>query len=323
MQRSNRSVRSQSRSETPRRKTKKAWQLTMPFASRKTRRTPRGLPPVLVRNDTTQGYVQPRKRSKPRRRYDVSLSVPGAELRLPALPQFALSWRILSALMVIALAAGLFFALTTPDFQVESVMVNGLQRLSENEVNQALDVYGEPVFAVNPAQLTEAIREGFPELTVTSLRVGLPAEIIIEVTERQPVLAWHENGRELWIDEEGVAFPPRGEAGSLVHIQGTRPSPPAIDDQVSDQFLTPIFIEGILKMRESAPEGVPLVYDSEHGLGWLDINGWQVYFGMEVEKIDMKLVVYQALVDRLTQEGLSPELISVEFLHAPYYRLER
>jgi hypothetical protein len=39
--------------------------------------------------------------------------------------------------------------------------------------------------------------------------------------------------------------------------------------------------------------------------------------------MEMKLLVYQAIVDRLQKEGITPALISVENVHAPYYRLER
>jgi hypothetical protein len=37
----------------------------------------------------------------------------------------------------------------------------------------------------------------------------------------------------------------------------------------------------------------------------------------------MKMAVYQALVDQLKSEGIQPALISVEYVHAPYYRMER
>ena len=71
------------------------------------------------------------------------------------------------------------------------------------------------------------------------------------------------------------------------------------------------------------PADTMLVYDSEHGLGWNDPNGWEVYFGAEDQDMEMKLSVYQAMVERLQSEGIQPALISVEYVHAPYYRMER
>ena len=57
--------------------------------------------PVLVRGDrrtTPLRYSSKNKRVK--RRYDVALSTPGAEIRLPSLPRFQVGWRILSAILV-------------------------------------------------------------------------------------------------------------------------------------------------------------------------------------------------------------------------------
>ena len=71
------------------------------------------------------------------------------------------------------------------------------------------------------------------------------------------------------------------------------------------------------------PADTVLVYDSEHGLGWNDPNGWEVFFGDEDQEMDMKLLVYQALVEHLQSEGIQPAMISVEYVHAPYYRMER
>ena len=87
--------------------------------------------------------------------------------------------------------------------------------------------------------------------------------------------------------------------------------------------LSPDLVAAILALGEKMPADTLLVYDSEHGLGWNDPNGWQVYFGQEDQDMEMKLSVYETLVDHLKNEGIQPELISVEYVHAPYYRMER
>jgi hypothetical protein len=37
----------------------------------------------------------------------------------------------------------------------------------------------------------------------------------------------------------------------------------------------------------------------------------------------MKLQVYKEIVRRLKKDDVRPEFISVEYVHAPYYRLDR
>ena len=64
------------------------------------------------------------------------------------------------------------------------------------------------------------------------------------------------------------------------------------------------------------------MYTAGHGLGWKDPRGWEVYFGMNLKDMEMKLRVYKTLVKRLGKEKIQPQLISVEYVHAPYYRLE-
>ena len=66
-----------------------------------------------------------------------------------------------------------------------------------------------------------------------------------------------------------------------------------------------------------------MLHTPETGLGWMDPNGWQVYFGSDSEKIDLKLVEYKTIVDSILAQNLHPTMISMEFLHAPYYRLEQ
>jgi len=65
-----------------------------------------------------------------------------------------------------------------------------------------------------------------------------------------------------------------------------------------------------------------MLYNEENGLGWIDPHGWQVYFGDDDASIDMKLMEYTKIVETILDRNLQPVLISMEFLHAPYYRLE-
>jgi len=57
-------------------------------------------------------------------------------------------------------------------------------------------------------------------------------------------------------------------------------------------------------------------------MGWIDPRGWKVYFGIDLSDLQVKEAEYQVIVDHLTQQGITPVMISVEFPHAPYYRTE-
>jgi cell division protein FtsQ len=306
-------------------------------------------PPVMVRGGLggmAFGRVATSRLSKqkpPRRRIDVPLNVPGAEMRLPAMPYPRLGWRAVSLLMVLMMAACLVLIWKAPVFQVNSLKAAGLKRLTVSDLNAVMKTVGKSVFTINPNSLDASLHQAFPELAKIAVKVNLPASVKVVVTEREPVISWVQDGSETWVDAQGVSFPPRGEPlQPLVKVEGhgTPPSSSQAVTPVDAQTipasevtstmtitptlrLSPELVSAILALSAKMPADTVLVYDSEHGLGWNDPKGWEVYFGAEDQDMAMKLAVYQALVAKLESEGIQPALISVEYVHAPYYRMER
>ena len=290
-------------------------------------------PPVMVRGSMAGIPLRARKASKsqPRRRYDLTLNVPGAEMRLPSLPMVHIGPRVLSGAMVVALALLLYFIWNSPTFLVGAPEIQGLQRLSSNDVNMVMDIVGQPVFLLNSRDLEERLSQAFPEFSSVSVDIGFPNDVYIDIEERQPILTWKQDGRTMLVDANGVAFPQRDMLVDDPTLEIDASSPPPIvanADELSlqdgvpigEQFLPVEMVSAIISMSALAPEGTPLIYDSEHGLGWKDSQGWDVYLG-DIRDIDMKLRVYQSLVKLLTKEKVNPVLISVEYVHTPYYRL--
>jgi cell division protein FtsQ len=338
---------------TSRTETQRVHQMDGGFQAKKIRRTYEArsdaTPPVMVRggmNGMAFGRVASSKLSKQKpikRRIDVPLKVTGAEVRLPSLPFLHLGWRLVSFLMVLMMAASLVLVWKAPVFQVDSIEAKGLQRLTISDLNAVMGTFGKSIFTLKPNLLTQALQQAFPELSKVSVRVNLPASVKVVVTEREPVISWVQNDIETWVDAQGISFPPRGESQTaLVKVEGHGIPPgstsePAPEDQLNlpgdlispttpnktSLKLTPDLVSSILALGANMPADTILVYDSEHGLGWNDPNGWEVFFGDEDQDMPMKLVVYQALVERLQSEGIQPVMISVEYVHAPYYRVQR
>ena len=86
--------------------------------------------------------------------------------------------------------------------------------------------------------------------------------------------------------------------------------------------MTPDLVKAVLVLSKQAPKNTALVYDAQHGLGWKDARGWEVYFG-DAQDVTMKLRVYKAIINQLMADDTQPTLVSVEYVHAPYYRLEK
>jgi len=287
-------------------------------------------PPVMVRGGIAGPPLPLRKttNSRAKRRYDLTLSVPGAEMRLPALPQISIDLRLLSGVMVAVLGLLIYYLWNSPSFHVEGAKIIGLQRLNSRDINAIMNLEGESIFAIDPQVLEQKAREAFPEFALVKVDVGMPANVDITVEERLPILTWRQEGRTVLVDANGIAFPQRDQGDSTpAMVVEAFDSPPIMQNESAlagspVQFIPVEMVSAILSMSAQAPDETPVVYDSKHGLGWKDTRGWEVYFGDALD-IDMKLRVYNAMLKELQDDGVQPVLISVEYIHRPYYRLER
>jgi cell division septal protein FtsQ len=285
-----------------------------------------------------------------RRRYDLALNTQGVEMQLPSLPRVRLGWRLFALSLVALMGVLLYQFWNEPTYQVGDVQISGLRRVSRSDVNDAIEVIGEPIFTIDHLALEQQLPEDFPEFSAVAVSLEFPDTVFITVTERVPVLAWSQDGDTQLVDESGLPFPLRNEASEsrlpVVEAEDAPPLVPAADlpvpspallldeerDEIeesdeqqmksTEQFplLSPEMVSAILTLAERAPQGAVLRYSTEHGLYWRDPGEWEVYFG-DGREMQMKLLVYDAIYTHLDAIDTRPSVISVEYVHAPYYRL--
>jgi cell division protein FtsQ len=155
--------------------------------------------------------------------------------------------------------------------------------------------------------------------------LSLPNVVTVNVVERKPVVRWEQGGGYTWIAEDGVAFRPRGEIAELISVMAV--SAPALDLSASDPlnpvpFISPDMVLALKGLGTHVPPGLPILYDPTLGFGWNDPRGWSVYFGTSSYDIELKMRVYETLVNSLTQRGIRPVMINVTYPAAPYYRIQ-
>ena len=312
-------VRLRRREQSQKRIVKSSQQLTRP------------LPVITSRENVSDAVPQTINRSKTRRRYQAAFSMPGIQIHMPVItmPRFEVGWRLLSFFISILLGAALYLAWTSPMFRVTVAQVTGNQRMSADEINAVVNSAGQPIFTLLPSELEQRIRLDYPELASATVTLALPNVVSINVTERQPVILWQQNGAYTWVDENGIAFRPRGPHGAnkLISVNALA-APPTGQPSASDALSpTPYVSEDMVKaiqiLAPSVPSGATLTYDPHNGLGWSDSRGWQAYFGSDSQDMSIRLKVYQSLVNSLLQRGIYPVFISVQYSNAPYYRLSQ
>jgi cell division protein FtsQ len=269
----------------------------------------------------------------------VPLKKKGAELQVPALPRLQIGWRLISgSIFLLSLAVVISFT-SLSAFQISTITLRGAQRLSTEAILSQVDLTGSSIITVEPDHVQTMVEDRFPSLSNVSVSVSLPASVTLRVVEREPVILWQQDNLAHWIDAEGVMFPVFGEAAvaQTVAASGNPPAAPEVFNPEVDEetgeishvlepslpSTTPEFVQAVLSLSNYIPEGTTLQYDPQFGLGWRDPIGWLVYFGRDTHNIDMKLSEYQTIIGALEKQNITPALISLEFLHAPYYRLEQ
>ena len=274
-------------------------------------------PPVVSRNSVGLNAAVLDDRPLPRRRYDVPLSSPGAEIRLPSVPVVRNRSKLLSGLLSMALLAGLILLISAPVFEVQAVEVEGVQRFSDQEISRAASVVGRSIFTVDPEQVRKDLQLTYPGLTEVRVDVSWPARVNVSIAERTPVLAWISEGHVRWVDAQGVAFEPHGPGEEIAAVHSTG-LPPTLEHR----FVDPGLVKAVGLLDEYLPEGAVLEYDQDHGLGWRDPLGWYVYFGKSDQDIQKKILIYQSVTRTLNRKGIQPSLISMEYLDGPFIRME-
>lgn len=283
-------------------------------------------PMATVTSRAGSMYVQNLPKRNPRR-FSLPIDLRSFAVYKPSTRE-ALShsrWRMLSATFSLVLGIAIYLAWTLPYFRVASAEVAGNHRLGKNEIDAVLGVAGQSIFLIHPQEMATRLRLNYPELDSAVVKIQFPNRVVVNVTERQPVILWQQGDGFTWIDPSGVAFRPRGIVPGLVPVVGLS-APPAADPIGEDPLSPPRFmredlVQAVLTLAPSVPAGSILTYDPHDGLGWADGRGWDVFFGNNPSGMSMKVRVYQSLVESLEQRGIYPVYINVGFAEAPYYRL--
>ena len=280
----------------------------------------------------------------PERRKTYRVASNGVETRLPSMPRLKFSWQWVSGFMTFALLVVVILMIFLPTFKVQQVQVEGLQFLAQEDVQAVVTKAAGSIFTLDKNKIEKAVGLAFPDLTDINLKMDKTGKLVLSVTERQPVLAWQAGDlNAYWFDADGVAMPARGDSSSLLTVHSdcgipfTKPilsinSPLEYAYMVLNRSVVPItqtdlinslnpeVMQAVLDISTQMPAGTLLVYDNISGVGWQDPRGWKIFFGLDLKNIQFKLVEYQAIVDALSTQGISPNTISVAHIDSPYYR---
>ena len=286
----------------------------------------RPAPPVTRRARQEAAAPKRKPARNVRRRFQVAVPVTESDVHSLSVPRPRLGMRLLSFLLSILLLAAIYFVYTLPQFRVTDAQITGNRLISAQELSAAMNIAGQPIFSLKPAELETRLRLNYPELASADVAVSLPNVVSVNVVERNPVVRWEQGAGYTWISEDGVAFRPRGEIPELISVIAV--SAPTLTLSASDPlnplpFISTEMVQALKGLASHVPPGVSIIFDPVYGFGWNDPRGWRVYFGTKANDVELKMRVYQSLVDSLTQRGIHPAVINVTYPTAPYYRISQ
>jgi len=254
--------------------------------------------------------------------FPTAFPLPGEEARrVVAWPRLDWGWRWLSALLLLLSLGGLVALFRLSVFQVQEVTFHGLERLNAASLRGVLPL-GEPAATVDPQAVAQVLLTTFPALAEAQVSLTVQGQMVVQVVERQPVLAWRYQGARWWVDPEGVLFPALDEE-ALPEVEVQAQDLPLGLTQDQGQWRLPQdLVQALQVLAAYVPQGQPLVYHRRYGLGWQAPEGWLVFIGKTPTHMAARMRLYWALREHLRAQGVRPAILDLSALDAPYYRME-
>lgn len=298
--------------------------------SQYTRKESVNRPPVTVRTNFGSGMAIRSNAGRNNRQFAFSVGTSNMKLGASPFGGFKPSWRILSAILTVFFGCILVLMTNMDQFKVTQPKLIGFERITPTDLSAVINLTGQSIYEVDAEAVSKSLSAAFPELLNISVRIGFPANVIIDVKERKPVMQWQTEDTNLWVDAEGYIFAPRGTAETaLTVLADTNPPLQLVDEEEKDET-TPAHPLMDLKVLKAAMDlsyrlgtGASVLYTKSNGLGWADPKGWRVFVGSNLESLDTKVTMYNSLVNQLAEQGKQPTVVSLEFVDVPYYHLEQ
>ena len=271
---------------------------------------------------------RPKRQRKPVRSRAPKPGTPaGREAVVPAARRRPISWRAvlirLPALVILVGLLGLVgYASVDARFFVYEARIRGAQHLAAHDIYRIAGVHEQSIFWIRPQQVAERIIQ-MDGIKAVRVRCDLPAQVYIEVEERQPVIMWRAlaQGRDWWLDEEGRVLPYPGDIDSPDMIFVVDASDRQL--QTRGRLEPASLVASVQQLAEALPEIRVFYYDPDRGLSFVQkVNGgqWPVYVGTS-DDLAYKIQVLQVLIQHLKTDGIVPDYVDVRWPDYAVYHL--
>ncbi len=231
----------------------------------------------------------------------------GKNAKKPAWFSGRLTWRVAgAALIVLLLALSLAQVWFHAAFRVSAVAVYGVERVLAEDVGRASGVEGRSIFQIRPAAAERSIT-ALPGVTAATVHVRLPNQVIVDVVEHQPWVAWQVITETVWLAADGR---------TRVPVAGAPPALSLVDETgaAMDEAgrMKPYVYSSLRALHLARPEMTAVYYGRLEGLYYRAPEGWTIYLG-DQGKVAAKLALLQAVQNSPAVRNTRPEVIDLRY----------
>jgi hypothetical protein len=227
-------------------------------------------------------------------------------ISLPSRETWLLVGRVsLLVLTAIAFTAGLIYLLSMPELTVgrASTQIGGNQRIAPEEIYTTSGIDGRNVLLLRSTDIAAQV-QSIPGVARATVHVRLPNQVLIDVTEHAPLVAWQALATTVWLASDGSQVQ---QAGGAPPLRFTDQSDGRLEKNAS---LHKLILDDLVAVHAVRPDLAEFYYADEPGLFYLTPNGWQVWLG-EAGPMDDKLALADAAGKDIATQGAHPKVIDV------------
>lgn len=202
---------------------------------------------------------------------------------------------------------GLIQAFQLPALAVTSngASIGGAHRLAPRTIYDASGVEGRNIFLIRSAQV-QANVEAVPGVASAEVHMRLPNQIVIDVQEHAPLVAWHSITETVWLTAEGAEVPQAGAAPPLSLTDATGAS------LAQNRGLWPQVLAQLAELSANHVDVQEFSYGELQGLYYRTPEGWEVWLG-DTGPMTRKVALAAAAKAKIGQSGGQAKVIDLRF----------